>query len=395
MNERMSPLQPAPPPAGAGADAPTGSAPRRKARLVLVEQVRAAYEHAPRAIPFQFVVATILVAVLRDEGVAMAKLVPWWLLVMALTLFRLAHALRALRLRSFERTPERLASAFVAGAALTGAAWGLTTVVFAPHLSYVHQAFLALTLGGLAAGGLGPMATLPTAFLSFVVPMFLPLVVFMFLQGGLLDVATGVMLVMFVAVLLLGYRRTHRISTESLALHLDKDDLIEHLADANRRLETANQHIAALSRRARRTARPLSLIVADVDHFKEFNDRHGHLAGDVCLRRLSALLARVARRPGDLVARYGGEEFVVLLPETDAMGAREVAEHLREAVEAAQLEHGGSPVSPWVTVSIGVSTVIPDEGEDERSWMAEADQALYRAKSQGRNRVESAEPAVA
>ena len=342
---------------------------------------------------------------------------PWWLLVMALTLFRLAHALRALRLRSFERTPERLASAFVAGAALTGAAWGLTTVVFAPHLSYVHQAFLALTLGGLAAGGLGPMATLPTAFLSFVVPMFLPLVVFMFLQGGLLDVATGVMLVMFVAVLLLGYRRTHRISTESLALHLDKDDLIEHLADANRRLETANQHIAALSRtdeltglanrrrlresiddewrRARRTARPLSLIVADVDHFKEFNDRHGHLAGDVCLRRLSALLARVARRPGDLVARYGGEEFVVLLPETDAMGAREVAEHLREAVEAAQLEHGGSPVSPWVTVSIGVSTVIPDEGEDERSWMAEADQALYRAKSQGRNRVESAEPAVA
>ncbi|TWI64351.1 diguanylate cyclase (GGDEF)-like protein [Pseudoduganella lurida] len=140
--------------------------------------------------------------------------------------------------------------------------------------------------------------------------------------------------------------------------------------------------------RAMRQGAPLALAMIDVDHFKAYNDRYGHAAGDDCLRAVTeAVRLQTPRRAGDLAARYGGEELAVLLPNTDGEGALAVAERIRAAVENLALEHAGSPLG-IVTISAGVATLVPRRGADHASTLLEAaDRALYAAKAAGRNRV--------
>ncbi|HYF88329.1 diguanylate cyclase [Azospirillum sp.] len=142
-------------------------------------------------------------------------------------------------------------------------------------------------------------------------------------------------------------------------------------------------------RRARRFREPLSAILVDVDFFKRYNDRYGHLEGDACLRRVAGALSSLVRRPGDLAARYGGEEFVCLLPSTSLEGATTLAEQMRTAMLGLQLPHADSTVCPWVTVSIGLATAVPADDLEPADLIRLADEMLYRAKRAGRNRVET------
>ncbi len=132
---------------------------------------------------------------------------------------------------------------------------------------------------------------------------------------------------------------------------------------------------------------PLSLILCDVDHFKTFNDTYGHLAGDECLRQIAQVIRSTLKRGADLVGRYGGEEFILLLPCTDAAGAFEVATAVLAAIQDLKIKHEYASETGYVTVSLGVSTVIPDRVENPENLVKVADTALYAAKAQGRNCV--------
>ncbi len=136
--------------------------------------------------------------------------------------------------------------------------------------------------------------------------------------------------------------------------------------------------------RAQRNQETLSLLMCDIDFFKLYNDSHGHLAGDECLKKVASVLGASLRRPGDLAARYGGEEFTLVLPHTTAEGAMTVAEHCRQQVEALAL-----PNQPErnVTLSIGVASMVPMSDSAPRNLIDNADRALYQAKHAGRNRV--------
>lgn len=138
---------------------------------------------------------------------------------------------------------------------------------------------------------------------------------------------------------------------------------------------------------ARRNNQPLSVIMVDIDHFKQYNDRYGHVAGDDCLKRVGRRLNTAATRPRDFFARYGGEEFVVVLPESDQAAAALVAERCRDLVFKEQILHDASPVSQILTISVGVGTIIPSHGDEPLHFIAEVDRRLYRAKLNGRNRV--------
>jgi diguanylate cyclase (GGDEF)-like protein len=145
-------------------------------------------------------------------------------------------------------------------------------------------------------------------------------------------------------------------------------------------------------RRCGREHQPLSVLLLDADHFKLFNDRYGHLAGDHCLRAIASQLTAAARRPGDLAARYGGEEFLLLAPNTNPEGAMCLAERIRELVVNLAIAHESSPDPGGVmTVSIGAATAWPRDPRNGRSdvsaLVAAADAALYLAKSRGRNQV--------
>jgi diguanylate cyclase (GGDEF)-like protein len=139
--------------------------------------------------------------------------------------------------------------------------------------------------------------------------------------------------------------------------------------------------------RMQRSRLPLSLIMCDVDFFKNYNDKYLHPNGDKCLIKVAMALRNTVRRSGDLVARYGGEEFAVILPNTDALGAVSVAEKIRLAVKDLQITHESSAIAPYVTVSVGVSTIIPTHESEFQTLIDTADRALYQAKSQGRDRV--------
>jgi diguanylate cyclase (GGDEF)-like protein len=174
----------------------------------------------------------------------------------------------------------------------------------------------------------------------------------------------------------------------------------EALEDANRKLaqmsyvdavtEVSNrrsfeEELTMEWRRSARTKSRLSLLMADIDGFKAFNDALGHQAGDEALKKVAAVIDLSVRRAGDIVARYGGEEFAVLLPDTDTGGAAALAERVRLAIEERNIWHPATPRGR-LTVSIGVATMIGDEGESSALVKA-ADAALYQAKRDGRNLV--------
>ena len=154
---------------------------------------------------------------------------------------------------------------------------------------------------------------------------------------------------------------------------------------ANRR--RFDDYIARAWRKATRAQTPLSLIMADIDFFKPYNDSYGHLSGDECLKSVARVLAGSLKRPGDLASRFGGEEFAIVLEETGLSGASHVAECIRESVERLGLTHRDSPVAAVVTVSLGVATSLPRPGLTADALLRLADYKLYEAKQTGRNRV--------
>ena len=169
-------------------------------------------------------------------------------------------------------------------------------------------------------------------------------------------------------------------------------DLLENLSNVdgltgipNRR--RFDEYLAREWRRARRTQKDLSVIIMDIDQFKNFNDVHGHLQGDECLRRVAALFQQTPKRPADLVARFGGEEFVVLLPETGLDPALKMAETIRAAVEELAIPHETPEGRSAVTISCGVACITPDAESAPEDLLDAADRMLYQVKNSGRNGV--------
>ena len=177
-----------------------------------------------------------------------------------------------------------------------------------------------------------------------------------------------------------------RRRTESLRIASQQDGLT---AIANR--GKFEEQLEVQWRRCARAAAPLSLLLLDVDYFKQFNDKYGHQAGDECLRQLAAVLKQALRRDDDLAARYGGEEFVLLLPFTDLPGALTVADSVHRGLARLGLPHAGSLVANRVTCSLGCARLIPEPEIAPGELVEMADVALYRAKRNGRNRIEVAD----
>jgi diguanylate cyclase (GGDEF)-like protein len=185
-------------------------------------------------------------------------------------------------------------------------------------------------------------------------------------------------------------------STRSKLLEMSRE-----LAAANRELENLSRqdgltgianrryfdsYLLAETKRASRDRQPLSLILADVDYFKAYNDCYGHQAGDDCLRRVATVLKFVARRPADLAARYGGEEFAIVLPGTAMDGAVDVATTLAREIETLSIVHARAGSYDRISLSQGIASVVPAGDASPESIIELADQALYQAKQQGRNR---------
>jgi two-component system, chemotaxis family, response regulator WspR len=200
-----------------------------------------------------------------------------------------------------------------------------------------------------------------------------------------------------------------RYHSKAYVNHLQRDEAYRALHESQRQLMETNRELERLTnvdgltalsnrryfneymgaewKRAVRSRQPLSILMIDVDHFKQYNDTYGHIAGDDVLRKVADCLKHSCRRSTDLAARYGGEEFAIILPETPFADIQRLGDKVCQAVEALSLPHSGSSAAKCVTISIGGATTIPQHGEAFPQLVDAADKALYAAKRAGRNRA--------
>lgn len=345
---------------------------------------------------------------------------PWFLVVTAFSAivcsFRLWHAASYLRHRAGSgASPHTWALKAMGGAWATGLAWGAMTPVILFHpdknfgilVMWAHAACVMLGAARLASVRLVAAAQL----LAAMTPLFF---VCAFSGDAYLTIAACCVAISIPFGTTSSKFFNHKMRT-LLLREAEKSDLVQQLEAANQEMAVINRHLEALAgtdaltdvanrrtfdlaaakewRRLSREAAPMAMILLDVDHFKKYNDRYGHPAGDACLRTVAAAAGSEVCRPGDLLARYGGEEFVVILPATLPAGALVVAEQIRLAVMNRQLAHDAAPLG-YVTVSVGVAVMWPDERSVVEQLTARADAALYMAKRSGRNRVYEVGPSV-
>lgn len=179
--------------------------------------------------------------------------------------------------------------------------------------------------------------------------------------------------------------RMHRnLEKANAELHrLASTDSLTQIANRKR----FDEYLAQQWSLMQRLDKEISLILCDVDYFKQYNDTYGHPAGDRCLRVIAAALSKQVHRPSDVVARYGGEEFALILPNTSAKDAADIALRVCNRIETLEIEHKSSEASDFVTLSIGVAGTLPVSNQSEQELLNLADQALYEAKAKGKNRV--------
>ena len=200
-----------------------------------------------------------------------------------------------------------------------------------------------------------------------------------------------------------------RYHSKAYITQLERDEAFRALEESREQLAAANRTLQKLSsldgltgianrrtfdetlnkewNRALRSRKPLGLIMLDIDFFKLYNDHYGHQGGDDCLKKVAKGLDAAIHRDADFLARYGGEEFSAVLPNTDLQGAVKVAEEMSQSVKSLRLEHAKSKVSDIVSISIGVASMVPQNDTEPEVLIAAADQALYKAKENGRDRV--------
>jgi len=291
-------------------------------------------------------------------------------------------------------------------------------------------AVVNLWLGGLACGALLSQGLLRWHGLAFALPALAPLQVRLLVSGEPTLLGLGIGNLLFFAYLFHVVQRAqtytigelrHRVEVEAIAERLAQEQarsasLVDKLsAEIARRRKTQAALIDARNRardlsnldpltnlanrrvfervldrewaRARREQRPLSLVLCDIDRFRQYNERYGHHAGDKCLLRIAEVVAGYSRRAGDVVVRFGGEEFAVLLPETSELATLDVADSIRAGIYDLTLMHGASDVEHVLTASCGAATITPAPGQRPQQLIDAAAHALQRAKRAGRNCV--------
>ena len=294
--------------------------------------------------------------------------------------------------------------------ALSGIAWGPAFARLYPNWSRIlvplKNSLIALQVAGAAARGQPEMLmALPIALIGPFFFLGLPF------RASLLCCATTIVTYIVAAI---QFDMPHATAVHSYILltggvvacaiavwHLEKvsrksfleGGLIRELAQRDALTGTRNrrefdEHLKMIWRQASANQCGMAIVIIDIDHFKAYNDYYGHQAGDQALRRVAQAVQKMIRRPLDILARYGGEEFAAILYEVDAAQAREIAERVRDAVNDLSLEHRTSRTAARITISIGVAVVEPTLNRSPDGAVQLADQALYEAKVQGRNRVE-------
>ncbi|MFT7288529.1 MAG: diguanylate cyclase (GGDEF)-like protein [Halieaceae bacterium] len=342
----------------------------------------------------------------------------WGFGMLTLLLLRSLHMSSALADQRYRLRPRRLFWNLIIGSALTGGLWSASFIYASGHVPINLQYVLLLIIVMISAISLAVMVVVREYFLAFAFAALWPigwwsLVNFWEQPNNLL---LGLLILAILGLLVAAsngihttFRRMLSLSWQQETMARELGQLTNSLRDRNRQLQDARRQLTDLANideltglgnrrlvnqalleelnRARRSDTFLSVILMDVDFFKNYNDTYGHPAGDDVLRRLGDLMQRAAARAGEVVGRYGGEEFIFILPNTTLVNALQTAERLQRLVNDENIPHRTSAVADHVTISQGVLSLKPGDEVEPGTMIDRVDAALYRAKREGRNTI--------
>ncbi|RAP38028.1 hypothetical protein B1207_03295 [Legionella quinlivanii] len=358
-----------------------------------------------KAIPFNIFLSIIIWGYLIYRGAPVTASTIWFLAIFSLSLLRWIYSRRCIVSKSYIHSKKSKLTLFVSFTFIMGGLWGSCYIFFYDYLSAAHQNIITLVLGGMAAGGIASLSIYLPAYYAYLLPMFIPLIVYnySFLQVDKSILAT--MFLLFIIMLMVTAKFPSQLLSETIRLGREKDSLIQNLNHTNHEKDAVLEEIHRISitdsltglynrryfdarldeelRRAKRNQHYFNLILIDVDDFKFVNDNFGHPAGDLMLKRLARAIKKTATRANDAAFRIGGDEFAAMLANSTAAEAIIICKKIQECFKE---ESAGNNT----TLSIGIVTVPPENIEAE-DIISAADKALYQAKKSGKNQIRSIE----
>ena len=350
--------------------------------------------------------------------VSVSTILLWAAAFLILLLLRSLQMSNALVEHRYRTKPRRVFWQLIIGAALTGAVWSALYIYAASRVPVTLQYAFLLMIIMITAFSLGFSVAIREYFVVYVLASLWPIAWWSLVHywEQPFNIIIGLALLAFCALLIYVCDQTYKSFRNMISLTWEREhiaqelgDLTGSLRDRNRQLRGARRQLTQLANvdeltglgnrrvvntvlkeeinRARRAGSKLSVILLDVDFFKNYNDTYGHPAGDEVLQKLADIMLRASTRAGEVVARYGGEEFIIILPGASAKSAMRTASRLRAMIEQEAIPHGTSQVAEFVTISQGIVTVPPENDHDPTDVIKQADQALYKAKDAGRNAI--------
>lgn len=372
-------------------------------KLVYAEQVKAVYSHTFTAVvsnPLAAILLTSIFYKVVDDGV----LFVWLACVILLSLTRIYPYIIFLKQAHDEDSIRYWGKVFLFTSFLQGSLWGIGWLFLIPTGNPLHVVVIGTWIIGLSASAVGAYSGYIKALLAFFIPVMLPGIAQLLIIGEGYGTAVGLGIILYSAVVIRSVVPVNKSMLNAIRLNFELEEEINKRKKTENKLRELSikdgltgifnrrhfdQVLETDLRSALRISKPISLILIDIDYFKAYNDRYGHLDGDICLQKVAKAVKESANRPNDLAFRYGGEEFAVILPSTDLDGAIVMAKTIQKNVQKLNIPHEESTIDNihLVTVSSGVATLIPESGTTPSDIIQQADDALYQAKSDGRNRV--------
>ena len=308
---------------------------------------------------------------------------------------------KLLLVNRFERVKETLENTrrwqlfFDLGQLVTSTCFALLFLFFESSWPVINQILFWILVMSLISGGLVLFSVKYRSYLVFAGPFVISAMIIPFTVDDPTYYVISLMILIYCIGMIKSasiYRKNFRELYFSQINTLEANDKLQRIASKDPLTNLPNrraydEYFQTEWDRHKRSASIMSLLIIDVDHFKEFNDHYGHSEGDTALLRIANVIKEKLKRPGDQAYRYGGEEFVVILPDTGYNGAIEVGEKLRDSIEQLNIPHEFSQTAKVITACVGVACVAPTDEDDPKDFFNLADKELYRAKQSGRNRV--------
>lgn len=359
-------------------------------------------ESSLKSVPFNIILAVVLSINLYFNDVPLKLIITWFITIFCISVVRLIYSKLSLKNNQYKIGVDRKKLQFSLLTFLTGCSWGAAYFVFLPQISISQEYMIILVLGGMAAGGIASLSVYMPAYYCFLLPMFLPLLIYNFYIFKLDEIIVAIMSSLFTLMLIIAARINSELMKKNFNLGEEKDKLIKKLQETNEKLNNSIEEIRQMSitdfltglynrrhfnsmiknefNRAKRNKYDLTLVLIDVDNFKTINDSYGHPYGDNFLIEVAQSIKSALKRSNDTVFRLGGDEFAILMANVSLDDSLKLCSHIQNTFKQ-------NINNDNVGLSMGVISISSNNSSNVEHLISVADTNLYEAKKQGKNQV--------